>query len=71
LPSKTTFVCFKVGDGEGVSRWLKANGVCVKVAYGMSEWLRVGVGTHDMNKKFIETMRRYLKESRRLKIEAK
>ncbi len=66
LPTYANFVCAKVGDGEGTRKKLEENGVFVKVAYELPEWIRIGVGTHEMNKEFLKVFRDTFKERREL-----
>ncbi len=55
VPSVANFVLVKVGDGARVFDALQRRGVIVRPMrpYGMAEWVRVTVGTHVQNERFL------------------
>lgn len=63
LDSHTTFLCVNVGDGEALREWLYEQGVQLKVAYDLSGWIRVGVGTEKMNQQFLNVLNKFDNQS--------
>lgn len=55
VPSVANFMLVRVGDGAKVFEALQARGVIVRPMkpYGMSEWLRVTVGTEAQNRRLL------------------
>ena len=55
VPSVANFILVKVGDGARVFDALQRRGVIVRPMkpYGMPEWLRLTVGTHDQNTRLL------------------
>ena len=51
VPSVANFVLAKVGDGARIYQELQARGLIVRPmgSYGMPEWLRITVGSHEQN----------------------
>jgi histidinol-phosphate aminotransferase len=64
VPSETNFFLIRVGDGEKVFKDLLKRGVIVRNmgGYGLSEYIRVTLGTHDENVVFLEALREVLGE---------
>lgn len=64
IPSLGNFVCVKVGNGAEVYQALLRAGVIVRPigSYGMPEYLRVTVGLHDQNGKFLRGLEAALSE---------
>lgn len=66
VPSRGNFVMFKAGPdqdaGGRVSGALMRRGVIVRPldAYGLPQWLRVSIGTHEENARFIEELKLHL-----------
>ncbi len=58
IPSVGNFVCVKVGDGAGIYEKLLRQGVIVRPVanYGMPEYLRITVGSHEENRRCIEAL---------------
>jgi len=56
VPSYANFVMFKVNDTETVYQTLLKNGIAVRPAFGVKNYLRVSVGTMEENKKFIKSL---------------
>ncbi|MBC7779724.1 MAG: histidinol-phosphate transaminase [Proteobacteria bacterium] len=58
IPSFANFVTFKVGPADVVYQRLLAHGVIVRpiASYGMPEYLRVSVGTHPENQRFLDAL---------------
>jgi histidinol-phosphate aminotransferase len=56
------FVTFKVGDGAAVNQKLLRQGVIVRPigGYGLSEWLRVTIGSEAENARFLEALEKAL-----------
>ena len=63
IPSFGNFVCVKVGDAAAIYRALLHAGVIVRpiASYGMPKYLRVTVGLHDQNEKFLKALEAALK----------
>jgi len=51
VPSVANFILVKVGEGARIYQELQARGVIVRPMgpYGMPEWLRITVGSHEQN----------------------
>jgi histidinol-phosphate aminotransferase len=60
IPSHGNFVTFRVGDGTGVNQKLLKQGVIVRPigGYGLSEWLRVTIGSEPENARFLDALER-------------
>ena len=58
LPSAGNFVLVNVQDGVSVSQRLMEKAIIVRPVanYGLREWLRVSVGTHDQNSRFLSAL---------------
>lgn len=58
------FITVKVGPADQIIDFLMKNGVIVRrmASYHLPEWIRVTVGTPSQNQKFIELLKRALKE---------
>jgi histidinol-phosphate aminotransferase len=58
VPSVANFILVKVGDGARVFDALQKRGLIVRPMkpYGMPEWLRITVGTHDQNPRLLATL---------------
>jgi histidinol-phosphate aminotransferase len=58
IPSVANFVAVRVGDGAGVFKEMQKLGVIVRplASYGMSEWVRVSVGTLDQNDRVLREL---------------
>lgn len=59
VPSVANFILVKVGDGTRVFEALQRRGVIVRPmkSYGLSEWVRVTVGTSVQNVRFLAELR--------------
>lgn len=64
IPSYGNFVCFRVGDADGVYQKLLRKGVIVRpvTSYGLPEHLRVSVGLESENARFLTALREVLAE---------
>jgi histidinol-phosphate aminotransferase len=62
VPSVANFLLVQVGDGSNMFEQLQRRGVIVRpmAAYGMADYVRVTVGTHDQNQRFIRELERVL-----------
>jgi histidinol-phosphate aminotransferase len=62
VPSQANFVLVKVGDGNEIFKALMAKGVIVRAmaSYGLPAWIRVSVGTHPQNRRFIAELQELL-----------
>jgi len=62
VKSHANFVLVRVGDGQQVFRELQRRGVIVRpmASYGLSEWLRVSVGTPAENHRFVNELKEVL-----------
>ncbi len=62
IPSYGNFVCFRVGDANGVFQALLRKGVIVRpvASYGLPEHLRVSVGLESENARFLAALREVL-----------
>jgi len=62
VPSVANFMLVKVGDGARVFDALQRHGVIVRPvkSYGLPEWIRVTIGTHSQNERFLAELRRAL-----------
>jgi histidinol-phosphate aminotransferase len=58
VPSEANFLLVKVGDGARIFAELQKCGVIVRPMkpYGMSEWLRVTVGTEAQNARLLSAL---------------
>ncbi|MFI4923213.1 MAG: histidinol-phosphate transaminase [Burkholderiales bacterium] len=65
IPSYGNFVCFHVGDASALYQRLLRRGVIVRpiADYGMPEWLRVSIGLHEENEKFLKTLESLMREA--------
>ena len=63
VPSVANFLLIKVGDGNRVFDALQRRGVIVRPvkSYGLSEWIRVSVGTRSQNERFLGELADVLK----------
>jgi len=63
VPSKGNFIMVKVGDAAAVNRELLKRGVIVRpiANYGLPEWLRVTVGLHEENARFLDRLAEVLR----------
>jgi histidinol-phosphate aminotransferase len=63
LPSHGNFVTVKIPNTDEVNTALLEKGIIVRPlkAYGMSDWLRISVGLHVENQKFLGALRSILK----------
>jgi histidinol-phosphate aminotransferase len=59
VPSEANFVLAKVGNGARIYKELQARGVIVRpmVPYGMPEWLRITVGSHQQNEVVLRVLK--------------
>ena len=59
VPSVGNFVLVKVGDGAGLFAALQQRGIIVRPmnSYGMSEWLRITIGTHAQNERLLRELK--------------
>ncbi|MGH8100015.1 MAG: histidinol-phosphate transaminase [Chthoniobacterales bacterium] len=59
IPSSGNFVTVNVGDGPALFRKLLAQKIIVRPlqSYGLSEWLRITIGTGEQNEKCIATLK--------------
>jgi len=59
LESHTNFVLVKTGQGAALSRALEKHGLIVRPvdAYGLSEWVRISVGTEVEMERLLQAMR--------------
>ncbi len=66
VPAVANFVMVNVGDGPTVFKKLLAKKVIVRPlkGYGLSEWVRISVGTMEQNKKCIAALREVLPPAR-------
>ena len=62
VPSAANFVLVKVGHGKEVFRALLQKGVIIRDmdAYGLTDWIRVSIGTMEQNERFLEELRKVL-----------
>ncbi len=58
VPSRANFMLVKVGDGARVFDALQQRGVIVRPlrSYALPEWIRVTIGTHEQNARFLEEL---------------
>ena len=58
VPSCANFLLVRVGDGAKIFEALQKRGLIVRpvASYGLPEWLRITVGTHDQNSRIIDAM---------------
>lgn len=57
VPSQANFILVKVGDGEAIFAELQKHGVIVRsFGGGLSEYVRLTVGTREQNKKALDTL---------------
>ena len=58
VPAAANFVMVNVGDGCAVFQKLLQRKIIVRAlkGYGLSEWVRISVGTMEENKKLIATL---------------
>ena len=57
VPSQANFILVKVGDGEAIFAELQKHGVIVRsFGGGLSEYIRLTVGTREQNKKALDTL---------------
>lgn len=58
VPSEANFILVKVGDGARVFAGMQQRGVIVRPmqGYGMSEWLRLTVGSHAQNERMLAAL---------------
>jgi histidinol-phosphate aminotransferase len=63
LPSEANFLLVKVGDGAQVYHDLRKSGVMVKQldAFGLSEYIRVSVGSPAENARFMACLQRVMR----------
>jgi histidinol-phosphate aminotransferase len=63
VPSVANFMLVKVGDGARVFEALQRRGVIVRPvkSYGLPEWVRVTVGTHEQNARLLSELRTTLR----------
>jgi histidinol-phosphate aminotransferase len=66
IPSPGNFVMVNVGDGPAIFRTLLAQKVVVRPlqGYGLSEWLRITIGTNEQNEKCIAALKMCLDNKR-------
>jgi histidinol-phosphate aminotransferase len=59
VPSVANFILVHVGDGARVFDALQRRGIIVRPmkSYGMPEWLRITVGTHAQNERFLAELK--------------
>lgn len=62
VPSAGNFVFLQVGDGPAVFKKMLGQKIIVRplVSYGLSEWIRITVGTMEQNKKCIAALKKVL-----------
>ncbi|EXI82470.1 MAG: Histidinol-phosphate aminotransferase 2 [Candidatus Accumulibacter appositus] len=62
IPSHGNFVSFCAANAAAVNQKLLQNGVIVRpiAAYGMTDWLRVTIGTESENSRFLDALERSL-----------
>lgn len=58
VPSVANFILIKVGDGIRVFEELQRRGIIVRPvkSYGLAEWVRVTVGTHEQNVRLLSEL---------------
>ena len=58
VPSSANFVLVKVGQGKEVFQALQRQGIIVRPmeGYQLPSWVRVSVGTHAQNQRFLEKL---------------
>ena len=56
-PTYGNFILFKVQNAEEVYDRLLKRGIIVRPAFGMKDHLRVSIGTHEENEKFLENLK--------------
>ncbi|CAG0990896.1 histidinol-phosphate aminotransferase [Methylophilaceae bacterium] len=66
IPSFGNFVSFRIGNAMGVYRRLLEHGVIVRpiANYEMPDYLRVSIGLHDENARFLEALKNILSEEK-------
>jgi histidinol-phosphate aminotransferase len=66
VPSLANFMLIKVGDGARVFDMLQRRGVIVRPvnSYGLSEWIRVTIGTREQNKRLLSELSAILRRDR-------
>ncbi len=62
IPSIGNFVCFKVADANSCYENLLKKGIIVRPVgnYGLQNYLRVSVGTHDENQRFLSALKKVI-----------
>lgn len=58
VPSVANFILVRVGDGNAVFDALQRKGVIIRPvkSYGLPEWVRVTVGTHEQNERLLREL---------------
>ncbi len=57
VPSQANFILVKVGDGDAIFAELQKHGVIVRsFGGGLSEYIRLTVGTQEQNKKALDIL---------------
>jgi histidinol-phosphate aminotransferase len=59
VPSFANFVLVRVGDGDAVFSDLLKKGIIVRAmrGYKLPEWIRVSIGTHEQNTRFVQELK--------------
>jgi histidinol-phosphate aminotransferase len=59
IPSQANFILVKVGDGQKVFQSMQKQGVITRPmgGYGLAEWLRISIGTHEQNLRCAEALK--------------
>jgi len=62
LPSKANFILVEVGDGAAVAQRLQQYALLVRPvsSYGLPSWLRISVGTAQVNRRLLSALEREL-----------
>ncbi len=62
IPSSANFITVKVGDGNAAFEAMQRDGIIVRplTPYGMSEWIRISVGTEKQNEQAIQSLNSFL-----------
>ncbi len=62
VPSHANFILLRVGDGKAVFTALLKKGIIIRdmTSYGLPEWVRVSIGTHAQNERFLAELKTVL-----------
>jgi histidinol-phosphate aminotransferase len=65
VPTAANFILVRVGDGQNVFNELQKFGVITRPmsGYGLTEWIRVSIGTQTENERFLNALKRILSKT--------